>query len=362
MPVYLDKKRGTYYFQGTYINAFGIKERYFVRGFSGPTAAKKAEREYLIKARTDPNTKYRFNELVIKFLDYKKDRVKPRTISNYNSLIEKQLIPYFGKMYVNKMSVPVIEEWQKEILKKGYTNNYLEKIQTSLSAIMRFAVRRGIIIANPLDVIEQVKNPDEKKKDMQFWTYEQYNKFKSVITNKEDILLFDLLYWTGMRCGEMQARTWNDIDFNNCTLKIHNTFDNKNKIVNNTTKTGENRTIYLNKILINELIEWYATNSNIDDFNNDCYIMGVFIPMPIRTITNRKNKYIQKYNENNIDKIPEIRIHDFRHSHVSLLINNGVSSFTIAERLGHSKEMVERVYSHMFPDKRKEILNVLDRF
>lgn len=67
-----DKKRGTYYFQGTYINAFGIKERYFVRGFSGPTAAKKAEREYLIKARTDPNTKYRFNELVIKFLDYKK--------------------------------------------------------------------------------------------------------------------------------------------------------------------------------------------------------------------------------------------------------------------------------------------------
>lgn len=265
-------------------------------------------------------------------------------------------------MYVNKMSVPVIEEWQKNILKKGYTNNYLEKIQTSLSTIMRFAVRRGIIIVNPLDVIEQVKNPDEKKKDMQFWTYEQYNKFKSVMTNKEDILLFDLLYWTGMRCGEMQARTWNDIDFNSCTLKIHNTFDNKNKIVNNTTKTGENRTIYLNKILINELKEWYATNSNIDGFNNDCYIMGVFIPMPIRTITNRKNKYIQKYHENNVDKIPEIRIHDFRHSHVSLLINNGVSSFTITERLGHSKEMVERVYSHIFPDKRKEILNVLDRF
>ncbi len=89
---------------------------------------------------------------------------------------------------------------------------------------------------------------------------------------------------------------------------------------------------------------------------------GSIYTIPIRTITNRKNKYIQRYNEINTDKIPEIRIHDFRHSHVSLLINNGVSSFTIAERLGHSKDMVERVYSHMFPDKRKEILDVLDKF
>lgn len=221
-----------------------------------------------------------------------------------------------------------------------------------MSAILRFAVRRGILLVNPLDVVEQVRNPDEKKKEMQFWTYEQYNIFKSVLENTEDILLFNLLYWTGMRCGEMQARTWNDIDFNNRTLKIHNTYDNKNRIINNTTKTGENRTIYLNKILIDELKEWYTLNSDIDDFNNNCYILGVFKPIPIRTITNRKNNYIQKYNENNMDKIPEIRIHDFRHSHVSLLINNGVSSFTIAERLGHSNDMVERVYSHMFPDKR----------
>ena len=89
MPVYLDKKRGTYYFSGTFINPFGESQKYFVRGFSSLSAAKKAEREYLIKARTDPNNKYRFSDLVIKFLDYKKDRVKPRTISNYNSLIEK---------------------------------------------------------------------------------------------------------------------------------------------------------------------------------------------------------------------------------------------------------------------------------
>lgn len=362
MPVYKDKKRNTYFFQGTFINAFGVKERYFVRGFSGPTAAKKAEREYLIKARTNPQTNYRFSELVIKFIDYKKDRVKPRTISNYNSLIEKQLLPYFGKMYVTKITVNVVEEWQKQLLKKKYTNNYLEKIQTTMSAIMRFAVRRGMIIVNPLDVVEQVKNPDEKKKEMQFWTYDQYQKFKSVITNKEDNLLFDLLYWTGMRCGELQARTWNDVNFKNSTLRIHNTFDNKNKIINNTTKTGENRTIYLNATLMNELKEWYEYNIDIDDFNNDCYILGVFVPLPIRTITNRKDKYIESYNKVNTDKIPKIRIHDFRHSHVSLLINNEVNSFTIAERLGHSKDMVERVYSHMFPDKRKEILNVLNKF
>ena len=125
MPVYLDKKRGTYYFSGTFINVFGENEKYFVRGFPSPTAAKKAEREYLIKARTNPNAKYRFSDLIIKFLDYKKERVKPRTISNYTNLINKQLLPYFGKMYVTRITVPVIEEWQSKLLTKGYVNNYL---------------------------------------------------------------------------------------------------------------------------------------------------------------------------------------------------------------------------------------------
>ncbi len=276
MPVYLDEKRNTYYFQGTYINAFGVKERYFVRGFKNRTSAKKAEREFLIIAKTNKTHKCSFNELVIMFLDYKKDRVKPRTVSNYINLINKQLVPYFGKMQVSKITIPVIENWQSQLLTKGYVNNYIEKIQTTMSALMRFAVRREIISTNPMEIVDQVKNPDEKKKEMQFFTYDQYCKFKSIIAKKEDILLFDLLYWTGMRCGEMQARTWNDIDFNNSTLKIHNTFDNKNKILNNTTKTGENRTIYLNKILIKELKEWYILNSNIDDFNDDCYITGVF--------------------------------------------------------------------------------------
>ena len=105
--------------------------------------------------------------------------MKPRTISNYTNLINKQLLPYFGKMYVTRITVPVIEEWQSKLLTKGYVNNYLEKIQTTMSAIMRFAVRRGMILINPLDVVEQVKNPDEKKKEMLFWTYEQYCKFKS---------------------------------------------------------------------------------------------------------------------------------------------------------------------------------------
>lgn len=62
--------------------------------------------------------------------------------------------------------------------------------------------------------------------------------------------------------------------------------------------------------------------------------------------------------------LPKIRVHDFRHSHVSLLINNAskedLDSYIIAERLGHSKEMVEKVYGHLFPERRKKILNILE--
>lgn len=76
-------------------------------------------------------------------------------------------------------------------------------------------------------------------------------------------------------------------------------------------------------------------------------------------IENAKNRYILKYNETNEEQLPKIRLHDFRHSHVSYLANNGADSWDISERLGHSKDMVEKTYSHMFPEKRNKMKKLL---
>lgn len=164
-----------------------------------------------------------------------------------------------------------------------------------------------------------------------------------------------------MRIGEVQTRTWKDINWNNNDIYIHNNCDEKNHMSSEDTKNGKHRSVLLNKVFkIKKLKEKYAGDKKIDGFNDSCYIFGVYDVIYQQYFTRLKDKYIELYNSSHDVKLPRIVIHDFRHSHVSLLINNNVDSFTITERLGHSKEMVERVYGHMFPSKRKAILDVLD--
>ena len=363
MSVYKDKKRGTYYYEGSYIDLFGNQKRYKKRGFTTYNKAKENERLFLINCKETPTQRYTYNELFHIFIEYKQKRVKERTIYDYKATAKKHILPYFGDMYVDKITIPIIEHWQNNLLKLNIKNSYIDSIQTLMSSIMKFGVRKMIIKENPFNYLEFVKHTNQSTSVMKFWTLEQYKKFRSVITVFEDILLFDTLYWTGMRISELQARTWEDFNEFDGTLTIHSNYNNKNRTITKSTKTGENRIIYLNKSLLNELKTWKKECFKIDGFSEKFYIHGFYKPIPHKTVENKKNKYISLYNsQNEDDQIPVIRIHDFRHSHVSLLINNNVDSFTIAERLGHSKEMVERRYGHMFPEKKKKILNVLDSF
>ena len=177
MPVYKDKVRGTWFYEGSFINIFGESERYKKRGFQSSTLAKEAERNFLISAKNLTTKRIKFEQLVNLFLEYKKSRIKPRSLYDYQKTIEKQLTPFFGGMYVDKINVRVIEKWQEELLTKNYSNSYLETIQTKLSLILNFAVRKGIIQKNPFDYLEQVKDHTKPKPIMKYWTFRRVHPF-----------------------------------------------------------------------------------------------------------------------------------------------------------------------------------------
>jgi len=103
------------------------------------------------------------------------------------------------------------------------------------------------------------------------------------------------------------------------------------------------------------LQDYYESQRNIVEFNNSCIIFGFSKHLDDNTVRRAKNKYCAAAS------VKQIRIHDFRHSHVSLLINMGLSPFEISKRLGHSMEMVQQVYAHMFPEVQKNIINILNK-
>lgn len=356
MPVYKDKERGTYFVQTRYTDINGDYKYLKKRGFATSKEAKEYERLEIRKAKIKITNVIRFDDLCMEFLIYKDSRVKSRTIKDNASRIENKMKPYFKNKFVDTITTEDVVGFQNFLLEKDYSNNYLKALQSLLSGIFKFAVRNMYIERNPFDYIEYVKNMNKPEEEMKFWTYEEYLKFRSVVDDFYYQCLFDTLYYSGMRIGELQARKWSDIDFNNSTLFINTNWDNHNQTLTNSTKTGVSRKIYLNKSVVEELKTLYSKNQP----NKEHFIFGDLKPPGRTTITKHKNDYIKEYNTSHDDKIEQIRLHDFRHSHVSLLANKGLDSFTIAERLGHSKDMVEKRYSHMFPEKRKQVLDILD--
>lgn len=351
----------TYTVQFRYVDILtGQSKTYKKRGFPSLSAAKKHEASKRLELATNTGAEYTWNELCDIFLESKKGKIKDRTYINYKNMFTSQIYGIFGSMKAKNINAFVVEAWQKELLAKGFKNAYLNKLQQTVSSIMNFAVARTIMPINPLKVVGFIKNVNEPKKEMAYWTYEDYCKFQSVISDEETKLIFEILYFTGIRIGEFQALTWSDFRERDELFHVHSNFDYKAQKITQTTKTGENRYVDLTDSILAALIERKNEFKKYSNFNNAWYIFGGIKPFPRKTIENRKNQYIELYNESHEDKIPYIRLHDLRHSHVSLLINNEVDVFIIADRLGHSKEMVENVYGHLFPQKRKTVKNVLN--
>lgn len=361
MPVYKDKEKGTWYVNASFTDIFGKRRYIKKRGFEKKEYAISFERQAMLDAQDIKKQCIKFDELFNAFLEYKSSRLKPRSIFDYNSIYKKHIKKYFGDMFVDKIKIPHIEIWQQELLKLDYKNDYLEKIQYIVKSVLAYGVRKMMIENSPFDYLEYVKNTNEKKEEMKFFTPQQYERFRSMITDELHIAVFDTLYWTGMRISELQARTWNDLNFETGDLRIHSNWDNKNHQLTNTTKTKKERIIYIPEKLLDELEKLYEYNCKIDGFTDDFYIFGTYRPIPHKTVENAKNRYIEAYNKEHPKRpIPKIRLHDFRHSHVSYLANKGADVWDIAERLGHSREMVENRYSHMFPEKKKKMKKLLD--
>lgn len=200
---------------------------------------------------------------------------------------------------------------------------------------------------------------------IKYITYEQFKIFISYVDDIHWKTFFIFLYYTGMRKGEVQALTWEDIDFkNNQILVTKNltpkTFDAPYKITN--TKTKENRKVDMDTFLKKTMLEYYDIKSKKAEFNIKNFVFGDKKPIS-RTSIDRYKKYY--FNKSGIN---EITIHEFRHSHVSLIINEAVKKnldmagilIMLSERMGHTIEVMQQVYMHLFPNIQSKVVDIMN--
>ena len=203
-------------------------------------------------------------------------------------------------------------------------------------------------------------DPNEIPKEMLFFTYEEFKKFISV---EDDILfktLFETLYYCGLRRGELRGLQWKDIDLEHRTLSVRKQITDrcgsikKYKFVVPKTQNSI-RTLKMPKVLTEDLKKAKLEAKQMSGFNENYFVAADAWPINSNALTDRKNS--------NCDKsgVKQIRLHDFRHSCASLLINEGANIQVVARYLGHTKiEETLKTYSHLFISTLDEIVDVID--
>lgn len=364
MPVYKSKEEKTkdnkiWYFMVSYTDLLGNKKRYKSKKFSTKEEATKEEAKFRLSIGQGATEDYTFDSIFNEYYVYKSEKVRPTSLSRL-VVQYKHVSPYLGKVKISKLTLQQFTQWKNEMNKTGLSTNYKNKIFSLIKEIITYADKMYSVNSIIPDKIGKFENPTELKKEMDFYTYEEFKQFISVVDDLTYKCFFSLLYYCGLRLGEAQALNWNDIDFKNGFISINKSLTTKlkgQKFVIMPPKTKNSiRVLPIPKKVQELLKSLYNECKKLGDFKKDCFIFGVFYPLPDTTIKQRRDNYCKAAN------IRKIRIHDFRHSCASLLINNGANITLVAKYLGHSNiSMTLNTYSHMYKSRLEEIVNLIDK-
>lgn len=356
-------KKNTYKCEGSYVDIDGVPHRYHKRGFSSAEEAKEWERTFLLKATNEVNNNITFKELYFIYKDAKLSKIKSTSMYKVDQIVNLHILPYWGGTKLNKITTDKVENWQAELLnitysKNGnnikYANSHLELIQTRFKTIIKFGITKGFINDMRLSMFDIAKRKDEIKKEMLFWQPYEFMEFIKEIDQLRFYTFFNTLYWCGLRSGEALALTWKDIDLDKRIIKIRKSYSKHGKIISTPKTDNSIRDVIIPEMCFKALLQHHEAHKKIIGYCDSRYVFDFDKPLDDNSIRYVKNRACQKAG------IKQIRIHDFRHSHVSLLINQGFSPFDIAKRLGHTVEMVNNVYGHWFTDAQQSMVNCLD--
>lgn len=179
----------------------------------------------------------------------------------------------------------------------------------------------------------------------------KYDRFIAGIEpGSEDYLIFEILFWTGIREGELLALSLSDFDMSGNLLHINKTYNRiRKRDVIDTPKTENSvRTIDIPNFLKEEVQKYAKKHYGFPENQR-------LFPIVARTLQKRLKKYEA------LIGVKPIRVHDIRHSHVAYLIYQGVEPLIIKERLGHKDiQMTLNTYGHLYPSQQKKVAEMLD--
>lgn len=346
MPAYKNNA-GRWYCSFYFQDWTGKRKKKKKEGFATKREALAWERNFIEQYAGTPDIT--FDALAQAYLKNAKVRLKAQTYYVKEKMLTNRILPFFTGMPINKIDLRTVNAWREYLLKQDYKTSYLRTIHALLSAVMNYAVKYYGLPSNPSEAVGGFQKKAVSK--MNFWTLDEFRQFvMRGIQLPHHIMAFYMLFWTGMRVGEMLALTWSDIDFETRAITINKTLYRLNQYdrINTTKTTAGDRVIIMPRFIAAMLKDY----KRVSEYTSEERIFTMTRGALLREIHVGAKRA----------GVKEIRLHDLRHSHASLLIANHCTPVEVADRLGHRDPSVTlKVYSHMYAAQRHGIADMLDR-
>lgn len=347
MPVYKDEERGTWYARFRYTDWKGKRKETTKRGFKTKREAKEYENSLINQSSITPAITV--SQLFKTYLSHNNNRRRSTTNALDCALFNNHIAPLLGDMNVADVKPNTIRKWQDSLT--AYTSertgdklapSTLHSINRVMTSLFNFAVKYYDLPGNPVAIVGGIGHADKRT---ECWSTDEFQTFIDVVPRRIDRVVFMLLFYTGMRIGELLALTLDDFDFTNKTVTINKTLTLCDGIHPPKTKAGT-RTISLPIFIVAEIQRLLSSYS---------YKSDVVFPVKYSALSARYKKYVKKAG------VPYYPIHTLRHSHASYLISKNIPITSIAYRLGHSSAtMTLNIYAHMYGNGDRDIANLLE--
>ena len=350
MPAYMNEKTGSWHVRCYYGDIDGNRRHKVKRGFATRDEALAWEAEFLASA--DGSMSMPFEAFVKRYSEDVRPRLKLNTWLTKEHIIRTKIVPFFESKRMRDITPPqrrggLAEQDVGLLRRRGEAVQ--RTINNQLNAIFNHAVKYYGLGRSP--ATPTIKIGERKGSEMRFWTKEQYLMFSEEIIDKPaSFYAFEILYWCGLRVGDLLALEPDDIDLKRYLIHVIKSYQRiKRRDVITSPKTPKSkRDVVMPESLADELADL------LESILEERRVCRIFC------FTKNYLHYEVKRGCAVCD-LESIRIHDIRHSHILLLIEMGFSPLAIADRLGHETYEMTLRYAHLFPSKQSDMAAALDR-
>lgn len=298
-----------------------------------------------------------FEKAYYKYLKYVEIKQKRSSIHTLKEKFNNLILPYFKNFNIYNITAEDYIDFQYNLQKKKYSYNYLRNTHYLVVAFLDYCINFLNLKENVARKVGNFNNNNSITKN-DFYTIKEFKKFIKYVDNEIYKQFFNLMFFTGTRPGEAMALRFSDLNDN--ILSITKTLDehgtNGKRLIGTPKTKSSIRDISIDKKLKKDLLNLKKDYLKIyQNYDYDYYIFGGIKPLSPTTINRYKKKAADKA------KIKCIRIHDFRHSHATLLLNKKIQIKVISKRLGHSNvDTTLNTYIHSDLSQEKRVIKTLN--